>query len=210
MLKKYLLLVIILSYCLFNQLTSAYADSIYNHPLTNIDQPDFKQVQTQLSAATAITGNFTQRRDIKILSKPLLSSGHFSLSQAQGLVWRQTQPFASTLRVTANKIQQTILNNPPTVITRKEQPLVFTVSSVFLSVFQGDISQIQQYFNVYFTGNTEQWQIALKPKAAPLNKAIKSVELAGGRYISSIVLKEAQQNKMTINLTDVKPQSEPA
>lgn len=209
MLKKYYILMMILV-CLLAGLPYVYADSIYNHPLINLEQPEFKQVQAELSADKTITGDFTQIRMMKVLSRPLVSSGHFTLSQSGGLIWQQTQPFASTLHVNADKIQQTILNNPPMVITKQEQPLLFAFTSVFLSVFQGDISQIQQYFNIYFTGNVEHWQIALKPKSAPFNKAIINIELSGGPYISSIVVNEAQQNTMTIQLSHVKPLSDRA
>ncbi len=100
------------------------------------------------------------------------------------------------------------MDNPPTVITQKEQPVVFAFSNIFLSVFQGNTKQVEQYFNLYFTGDEKNWKIALKPKGSPFNKAIKDIELSGRQYITTIVVDETQQNSMIINLSNISQRNE--
>ncbi|NNM60137.1 MAG: outer membrane lipoprotein carrier protein LolA [Legionellales bacterium] len=145
---------------------------------------------------------------MKLLSEPLVSSGTFILSKKKGLNWQQNEPFKSSLRVTSTRLEQSMMDNPPTVITKKDQPVIFAFSDIFLSVFQGDKKQVAQYFNLYFSGDVKKWQIALTPKTTPFNKAIKHIELSGGQYITSIEIDETQENNMIINLSNISQRNE--
>jgi hypothetical protein len=198
MLRKFLLLLCVLPLC-------DYADSIYNHPLENLNQADFQAVEQSLSQPNVVSGTFKQVRTVQGLSQPLVSSGTFRLSKQAGLLWQQTQPFLSTLTLTQSKIEQRMLDNPPTIITPKEQPIIFSFTHIFLSVFQGDIAQIQQHFSVYFIGTPKDWHIALIPKEAPLNKAIQHIEMQGANTISSILIADTQKNTTAIIFSKIQP-----
>lgn len=187
-------------------ITSCYANGYANidsHPLTSANEPAFTLVEQQLSKAKTLSGDFTQIRKMKLLSAPLISKGHFVLSKSQGLQWVQTTPFQSTLIVTANKIEQRIENTPPTIMTREEQPIVFSFTSIFLSIFNGDSKSIQSYFKIYFSGNINKWDIELKPIDPLLQKAITSIEMSGGKYIHAITINETKQNLMTMRFSNI-------
>jgi len=186
-----------------------YADgnNIFSHPLSSVNQKDFNVVQKMLASSSNLKGNFQQTRYIKLLSSPLTSSGTFSISQTAGLTWNQTQPFSSKLTVTDNKIEQQMQDAPPTIMTKEKQPIVFSFTKIFLSIFEGNTKALETYFNVYFNGNLENWQIALKPKNSPLDKAFTSIELQGKKYVSSVTINEVKGNKLVIKFTNVKPSS---
>lgn len=164
----------------------------------------FNQVKHQLAKEQTLFGNFKQIRNIALLSKPLISTGTFTLSNASGLTWQQTKPFESTLIVTNNTISQHILNNPPTVLTKKEQPLVFAFTHIFLSLFQGNIDLVKSYFRVDFTGDEQNWQVKLIPLGAPLDKAINSIVVKGGQYVSFIEINQPKGDQMEIYFSDIK------
>jgi outer membrane lipoprotein-sorting protein len=173
-------------------------------PLTN--QSQLQQVQMMLSKANHLTGDFTQTQHIALLSKPLVSTGHFTLTKDKGLTWLQNTPFNSKLTVTPTRIEQKLADNPATIITKEQQPIVFSFTNIFLAVFNGDTKNISEYFHIDFKGDTSQWNIILKPIAAPLDKAISSIELAGDKYVHSIVINDAKNNHMLIQLSNVKEQ----
>jgi len=167
------------------------------------DQQTFKDVQQQLAQANNISGQFVQIRNIKLLSQPLKSAGNFTLSKANGLQWDQTQPFKSTLQLTASKLTQQIGDNPPTVITKQQQPIVFFFAKTFLSVFRGNTKDLTPYFNIKFSGTVHNWTINLTAKTAPLNKAIKKIKLSGGKYVKSAVIEEATGDTLTIRFSNI-------
>ena len=189
--KKYLVIILILIS------TAAISTSYAN-------QQAFVLVQKQLAQADNISGKFVQIRNIKLLSAPLKSQGNFTLSKTNGLKWNQTQPFKSTLQITSSKLIQQIGNNPPTIITKDQQPIVFFFAKTFLSVFQGNTEELKPYFNINFTGNVNNWKLKLTAKSAPLNKAIKTIELRGGKYVQTAIINEATGDTLTIHFSDIK------
>ena len=183
---------------------ACYADNIYSHPLNESNEAAFKQVQVQLSKADNLSGEFSQIRKMRLLSSPLKSSGHFVLSKSKGLQWNQSQPFKSSLIVTNTKIEQRIEDTPPTIITQKQQPIVFSFTHIFLSVFNGNTAAITGYFDIYFSGDTKAWKLALKPINTLLQKAITSIEMTGGKYVQTVTINEVKQNQMTMRFSNVK------
>ncbi|WP_395946932.1 outer membrane lipoprotein carrier protein LolA [Caedibacter taeniospiralis] len=200
-----LLLIGFLSICVTLDLAHAEAsDDIFNHPLSAKNQLAFDKVQQEQAKIDHVYGQFIQIRHMKLLSKPLKSSGTFELSKKNGLKWLQEKPFQSTLIITSDKIEQSIEGNPAITITKKEQPIVFSFTTIFLSIFKGNAEALKQYFHIYFTQNNDSWHIALKPRGSPLDKAIQSIEMTGEKYASRILVNEAQGNQMSIEFSNVK------
>ena len=199
--KNYLIL-ILLSFLSF----SIYAKStIFDYPVNlKNPNPNFVNVQKMLAKTSNLTGDFKQIRNIKLLSSPLISTGTFSISKKNGLHWDQSNPFISKLTVTENKIIQKMQNAPPTIITKQKQPIVFSFTKIFLSVFKGNTKMLENYFNIFFMGNQKYWTIALTPKASPLNKAIESIQLKGQQYLQQVVIQEKKGNQLTIIFSNIK------
>ena len=171
----------------------------------NIDKPsNFLTIQKQLSKTKNIQGKFTQERVIKVLTNPLISSGHFSLSKTKGLKWIQEKPFSSTLTLNSSVLTQTIANNPPMILTKAKQPFVFSFSKIFLSIFNGDQNTLKQSFNIKLNGNIENWNMILTPKSSPLDKAIKFVNLKGGKTIDQVIVKNVKNDQLIIKFYDIK------
>lgn len=170
-------------------------------PIT--EQPNFIAVEKQLTKNSNIAGKFEQTRHIDGLENPLVSSGTFKLSPDSGLYWNQDKPFKSVLKVTKDRLEQTVMDNPPTVITRDQQPVVFSFTQVFMSILQGNTNSIEQYFNASFKGNTKNWEITLTPKANLIGKAIKSIYLKGSNTITFVKVIDTEGNIVDIKFSDV-------
>ncbi|WP_150467957.1 LolA family protein [Francisella sp. SYW-9] len=171
-----------------------------------VNNSDFQAVEKQLTKDTNISGKFIQVRQISGLSSNLKSSGTFKLSNDGSLLWQQQKPIKTTMQMSKDKLTQTIMDNPPTILTREDQPVVFSFTNVFMSVFKGDTKTISEYFDANFKGNTQKWNISLKPKSSPLNKAIKEITLKGGKYITNIEVADTQDNIIKIKLFDITTQ----
>ena len=176
---------------------------VFSHPLKADNREAFHEVEARLTRQADLKGKFTLTRHIKLLSNPLHSSGNFRLSHRNGLYWQQQDPFEATLTLNQNKLTQQLKDQPRTVITRDKQPMIFTFTHIFLSVLQGHRDTIKQNFKRYFTGSPEHWQIGLRPRHAPLNKAIASIILKGDHYLRTVVLRETRGNSMVIHFHDI-------
>lgn len=168
------------------------------------NQNNFKAVQTALAKTTRLTGHFVQIRHIKLLSSPLKSEGVFIFSKHQGLTWQQTSPFKSKLTITKSHLTQKIENNSATVFTKKQQPIIFLFTTLFLSAFNGNTAALTPYFKIHFSGNTHHWIMYFLAKNPPINKAIKSIQLAGGRYVDTATIDETSGDQQIIYFSQMK------
>ena len=135
-------------------------------------------------------GDFVQHKQMKMFKQPLLSSGHFLLDNKNGLIWQQESPFPVALVLVKDKLKQQISKQPAQIILAKDNPMVFYFSHLFLSLFKGDIKQLEQQFSLTLSGSSEQWQLQLTPKSAPLNRIFEHIDISGAKYINQLKLVE--------------------
>lgn len=183
----------------FSLLSSA---AIVAQPITTL-----AQLQQQLQQQTLIRGNFTQIRRMALFDSPLQSNGLFLLNKEHGLLWQQQHPFAVTLVLTNDKLSQTFAHQSPQIITEQENPMAFYFSHVFLSLFNGDTSRLQQQFSLQFTvlnpstktPDSSNWQLQLTPKNSPLNQIFQTITIEGNLFINTLVIQEIRGDQNEIH-----------
>lgn len=167
------------------------------------EQSSFLAVEKELTKNANIAGDFEQTRQISGLDNTLKSTGTFKISSESGLYWSQEKPFKSTLKVTKNRLEQQIMDNPPTILTRDKQPVVFSFTQVFMSILQGNTEAIDKNFNAKFSGDVSSWQMSLTPKNKLMSKAIKNISLTGGKTIDTIKVTDMDDNIVNIKFSNV-------
>ena len=169
---------------------------------------DLASLQTQLAKHQIVRGEFTQLRHIEMFEQPLSSAGKFLLDKQNGLLWQQNSPFPVNLVLTQDKLRQTFANQPPQVITEKENPMAFYFSHLFLSVFHGDTQQLNKQFTMTLHTEDGQWQLNLTPRNEPLNSVFTSITLTGRDDIDGLILQEVRGDKTEIQFTNQNHQPE--
>jgi hypothetical protein len=201
---KIFILIIFYYISVVNTCSSSESEmDIFSYPLSKGNISQLEAVQNELAKSNNLKGNFVQTRYIPLLSSPVVSEGDFILSKRGGLTWNQITPFVSHLIVTNNKLIQRMGTNDPVIITKEQEPIVFSFTKIFLSIFQGDTDKVKEYFYIYFKGDKSNWEIALRPRTSPLNKAIMSINVLGGRFVKKVIIKETKGTKMVIKFSNV-------
>ena len=167
----------------------------------------FENVVARLAEAGVVRGDFTQLREIELLSRPLESSGNFILSEL-GLYWHQTQPFSSILIADGERLVQRLEDGPTTSTNAAENPMVLPFSRIFLSIFEGSEEQLRAHFEIAFAVDGGDWEISLQPMTYPLSEAIETIILHGREYIQSINIINRSSDEMMIRFSDVQTLSQ--
>ena len=162
----------------------------------------FESVVAGLAEAGVVRGNFTQTREIELLSRPLESSGNFILSDLS-LYWQQTQPFTSVLIADGERLVQRLEDGPATSVEAADNPMVLPFSRIFLSIFEGSEEELRSNFEVSFASDGNDWLMSLKPVTYPLSEAIETINLQGREYIDGITIINRSSDEMTIRFSDV-------
>lgn len=156
---------------------------------------ELQSLSTQLQMTSAMRGNFRQYRHLKVLKKPLVSTGEFIFDQNMGLLWQQNTPFTSQLIL---KDQQLIQINSQGEIQISDSANVNGAAAIgemmpilVSAMLSGELSGLSSHFDLYYqaaSDSQKQWQLGLVPKDPMVQKAIASIVLEGDRQIHSLTL----------------------
>ena len=136
-------------------------------------------VFSSLTENKVTTGDFVQEKSSAKIKRPLKSSGNFIFSE-DGIVWKTTKPFPSTMAVTKDSIIQTGADGKKSVIDASANDTFKTVSSTLTSLFSGNRSELEKHFTIKnFKADSAAWEMVLTPKDATVASALKQVTLSG-------------------------------
>lgn len=146
-----------------------------------------------------VQGDFTQSRFLKSLTKPIVTSGQFSLVKSKGLLWQMKKPFNTSLRVTSAGIEQ--WNGSAWNSNQK-----FGQSDqirLFLGLLSGDISALSAQFDASLSGSEKQWQLTLTPKTLIMKQIFTQIQLRGDALVKEIELNEKQGDRTLIQFSQL-------
>ena len=129
--------------------------------------------------------DFSQKRNIAILSKPLLSEGQFLYRKNSGICWAINKPFPATLVLMESAIVQKNEDGSEHVIDALKNPIVAELTGLFTSIFSGDNQKVFSSFDVYLLQGKSSlmpkagWMLGLKPKGDSMIGIPKEIRLLG-------------------------------
>jgi len=148
---------------------------------------------TEISARlikTPITqGDFHQQKHLKVLRKPLISTGSFTYHQSKGVIWKTLTPVPSILLVNESKL----------LTGQGEQAVPAAFGKVFKAMLGGDLAELTNGFSITGTNQKNAWQLELIPKDDMLKKIISTIVLSGDTEVRSLEIREAGGNITQIN-----------
>ena len=151
------------------------------------------QITTRLAKTPIINGNFQQEKRLKVLRKPLISTGTFTYHQSKGVIWKTLTPVASLL----------LVNDTHLLTTQGEQAVPAAFGKVFKAMLGGDLNQLTDGFSITGSDQKLAWQLELKPKDELLKKIISSIVLSGDNELRLLEIQEAGGNMTRITFAQI-------
>ena len=157
-----------------------------------------EKIQSMLARPKVLCGRFDQSKQLIGLKKPLTSNGRFCVVADKGVLWRTLQPFPNTLKLTRDEIIQLRGERVALRLDAKQEPTVRMINSVLFALLAGDLAQLEKLFDVDGTAQDNSWSVTLKAREPGLAKAIGSIALDGGVYVTNIVISETGGDRTAI------------
>lgn len=161
-------------------------------------------IQLLFSKNQVVRADFTQDRYINGLTSPIHSTGKMIISKELGLWWQQNTPFAMTLKMNQQRMEQRIEDQTPEIITAEKQPQLFQFNHLLTAIFTADKEMLENNFDITVTEQNNIWTLTLKPKLAPLNKIFKQIILSGKSYLEKVTINDMQNDKTELTFKNHK------
>jgi len=143
---------------------------------------------------TPITqGDFQQEKRLRILRKPLISTGTFTYHQSQGVIWKTLTPMPSLL----------LVNDTRLLTGQGEQAVPAAFGKVFKAMLGGDLKQLSEGFDIAAEDQKTSWRLRLTPKDELLKKIIGTMLLAGDTELRLLELQETSGNLTRIQFVNI-------
>ena len=151
------------------------------------------QITTHLAKTPITNGNFQQEKRLKVLRKPLISTGTFTYHQSKGVIWKTLTPVASLL----------LVNDTRLLTGQGEQAVPAAFGKVFKAMLGGDLEELSDGFSITGSDQKTSWQIELKPKDELLKKIISSIVLSGDKELRLLEIQETGGNITRIKFDQI-------
>ena len=151
------------------------------------------QITAHLAKAEITQGDFQQEKRLKILRKPLISTGTFTYDQTKGVIWKTLTPVPSLL----------LVNDTRLLTAQGELAVPAAFGKVFNAMLGGDLEQLTDGFSISGSDYKTSWKIELKPKDELLKKIINSIVLSGDNELRLLEIQEAGGNMTLIKFAKI-------
>ena len=168
--------------------------------LANAAAPGLAEVEARMLVADALTGTFTQRREIDSLPFPLLSTGRFALLSDAGLYWQVLSPAETALRVRQGRVEERAGQGgwAPVELGATAQRLT---GQLLTDLVAGRFRRLEALFDVEAQLDEQSWMVQLLPRDEAVASVIQQVNLRGDRFVREIRLQHASGEATEIELT---------
>lgn len=142
------------------------------------------EITARLVKTPIIQGEFQQEKRLKILRKPLLSTGSFTYHHSKGVIWKTLTPIPSLL----------LVNESHVLTGQGEQAVPPAFGKVFKAMLGGDLSTLSEGFVITGEDKKPTWQLRLTPKDELLKKLISAMVLSGDNDLRLVEIRETGGN----------------
>jgi len=160
---------------------------------------NLQDVMAILARHAVVRADYTQRKHVAGRKHDFLSSGALVFVRHQGVLLTMKSPATSQLVMTAATI--VVRTARRTTRINPAQSPFGPAAMVFGQLAGGDLQLLQQNFAVASLATHDgSWHLQLKPLAAPMKKALASLELAGDEYLRTITLVDPRGGQVALQL----------
>ncbi len=149
------------------------------------DTAALKQRIEQMSKATnAIESDFTQEKNLSVLSEKVNSKGHFCFKKENMLRWEYTTPYKYLILINKDKIW--IKDDKKTSKYDLNANKVFKeINDIMISCVQGTIFKSNKFRISYFE-NDKYYKLELTPLAAAMKESLKKINMYFDKNVTSV------------------------
>jgi outer membrane lipoprotein-sorting protein len=146
------------------------------------------KIESMSKATTSIESDFTQEKNLSMLSEKIISKGHFVFKKENMLRWEYSSP--SKYLIVINKDKVVIKDEKKTTKYDMNSNKVFKeINDIMLSCVQGTIFKSNKFKTAYFE-NDKFYKLELIPQVKNMKESFKKINLYFDKSVTSVAKME--------------------
>lgn len=149
-------------------------------PDSQADAPGgIEALEQRLARTPPVSTDFVEYRFSHLLKKPLRSGGTLEYRADGALVRNVTTPHRETTTVLGDQLRIARAGKPERTLSLQRAPQLRVLLGSFRALLEGQLTPLQQDFDVTLEENGAHWTLRLTPKDASLAKHLARIEVHG-------------------------------
>lgn len=158
------------------------------------------KIENMSKATTSIEADFTQEKNLSILSEKIISKGHFVFKKVNLLRWEYTSP--SKYLIVINKDKVIIKDEKKTNKYDMNSNKVFKeINDIMLSCVQGTIFKSNK-FKTHYYENDKYYKLELLPQVKNMKETFKKINLYFDKNVTSVAKMEMVETNEDLTLLE--------
>ena len=155
-----------------------------------VAETDLSDIQMRLLKSDMLRADFQQEKNLRVLSRPLMSEGKLLFIAGEGALWQVVEPFAVTVLMKSDEIIEWDGEGEMQPMDTSLNPVLHSLGEIILATLAGDTQFLNQHFDVSPTVSELGWGLILKPKSEELGAVISDVQIFGDRFVEQVQISE--------------------
>lgn len=143
---------------------------------------DLGQLMRELSSVRSARARFTEKRFLKMLDRPIESSGTLAYEAPSRLEKLTLVPKRELMLVEQDKV--TLETGPKSkrrVLSMSDYPALRAFVESIRSTLAGDQATLERFYTVDFGGDPDRWRLKLQPSDTKTKSFVREIRISGRR-----------------------------
>ena len=140
---------------------------------------------------------FTQSRHLNGVPRPLTSSGVVSFSDEE-IIWSVTTPLTIVTRIAPEGMTQSIEGSNPEPIGAGGANNPLLSDSGLLDLIRGDLSQLDQRYDIVRADDDAGWSLDLTPKQDEMGEYVDRISISGCSAVDVISVFQSNADMISV------------
>lgn len=159
-----------------------------------------QKIESMSKLTTSIEADFTQEKNLSMLSEKIISKGHFVFKKENLLRWEYVSP--SKYLIVINKEKVIIKDEKKTTKYDMNSNKVFKeINDIMLSCVQGTIFKSNKFKTSYYE-NDKGYKLELIPQVKNMKETFKKINLYFDKNVTSVSKMEMIENNDDLTSLD--------
>jgi len=166
------------------------------------DTTAFKQKVDKMSRETnSIESDFTQVKDLSVLSEKITSKGHLCFLKQNNLRWEYFDPYKYIIVINKDKILIKDESNKVKKYDMNTNKVFKEINDIMISCVNGEILRSNKFKVTYFE-NDKSYKLELIPLVKSMKESLKKINMYFDKNVTSVIKLEMVENGDDVTTID--------
>lgn len=163
---------------------------------------DLPQLMRELASVNTARARFTEKRFLKMLDRPIESSGTLAFEAPAHLEKLTLLPKRELLRVEQDKVTLETGPQPKRrILSLSDHPPLRAFVESIRATLAGDQATLERFYRVQLSGDAERWRLTLQPSDAKSKSFVREIRISGKRNaVTGVEVDQADGDRSVMSM----------